>query len=121
MGSSPVERLADNARVTVRRAGTPDPNGRAVVYWMQRAQRASDNPAFDLAIEAGNELGKPVVVFFGLVSTFPGANLRHYEFLVDGLPDIASGLARRRVGFVLRSGPDHDLERLSEDIGPRSS
>jgi hypothetical protein len=30
---------------------------------MQRARRALDNPALDVAVELGNELGKPVVVF----------------------------------------------------------
>ena len=34
-----------------------DPEGRAVVYWMQRAQRAVDNPALDYAIHAANALG----------------------------------------------------------------
>jgi deoxyribodipyrimidine photo-lyase len=85
---------------------------------MQRAQRFSDNPALDLAIEAANELGKPVVAFFGLVSSFPGANLRHYQFLAEGLPDIAAGLARRRVGFVLRRGAEHGVERLCEESKP---
>lgn len=118
MGSAPLDRVSDDPRVTVRRAGAPDPDGRVVLYWMQRAQRASDNPALDLAIEAGNALGKAVVAYFGLVSAFPGANLRHYQFLADGLPDVASGLARRRVGFVLRRGARHDLERLSEEIRP---
>ncbi len=118
MGSSPLDRLSDDPRVSVRRAGAPDPDGRVVLYWMQRAQRASDNPALDLAIEVGNALGKAVVAYFGLVSAFPGANLRHYQFLADGLPDVASGLARRRVGFVLRRGTRHDLERVSEEIRP---
>jgi hypothetical protein len=35
-------------RVTVRRRGPADPNGRAILSWMQRAQRGSDNPALDL-------------------------------------------------------------------------
>ena len=30
---------------------------------MQRAQRASDNPALETAIVAANALGKPVVVY----------------------------------------------------------
>jgi deoxyribodipyrimidine photo-lyase len=116
--SSSLDRLADDPRVTVRRAGAPDPGGQAVIYWMQRAQRVADNPALDLAIDAGNALGKPVVVFFGLVSTYPGANLCHFRFLVDGLPDIAAGLARRRAGFVLRLGVQHDLEKLCSEIRP---
>ena len=44
------------ARVKVRRDGDPVPDGRCVVYWMQRAQRALDNPALDLAVDLANEL-----------------------------------------------------------------
>jgi len=113
-----LDRVADDPRVTVRRPGPPDVDGRCVLYWMQRAQRFSDNAALDLAIEAGNELGKPVVCYFALVSSFPGANLRHYQFMVEGLPDIAAGLARRRVGFVLRRGADHGVGRVCEELKP---
>lgn len=107
--------VAHDPRVTVRRAGVPDVSGGAVVYWMQRAQRALDNPALDLAIETGNALGKPVVAFFGLVP-YPHANLRHYRFLAEGLPDTAARLAKRGVGFVLRRHPDADLAAFCDEI-----
>ena len=105
-------------RVTVRTGRAPDPDGRCVLYWMQRAQRAADNPALDVAIDVGNALGKPVVVFFGLNPFVARANLRHYRFLVDGLADIAAGLRRRRVGFVLRRYPDHRLLPCVEQVRP---
>jgi len=112
-----VSDLASTPRVTVRRPGPPDPGGRAVVYWMQRAQRASDNPALDTAIHAANALGLPAVAFFGLTPAYPNANRRHYAFLADGLPDIARALAARGVGFVLRRHPDHDVARFCHDAG----
>jgi deoxyribodipyrimidine photolyase len=56
-----LEALKADARVTVRRDGPPDPDGRCVLYWMQRAQRSSDNPALDVAVAAGNALGLPAV------------------------------------------------------------
>jgi len=113
-----LDALSADPRVTVRRGGSPDPDGTAVVYWMQRAQRASDNPALDLAIDLGNLLGRPVVVFFGLFPFITRANLRHYRFLADGLPDIAEGLCRRRVGFVLRRHPHHGLLPFLEEVRP---
>ena len=82
--------------------GQPNPQGRAVVYWMQRAQRAVDNPALDIAIHAANILGKPVVVLLTLVPFYPGANLRHYSFMAAGLGELAEDLAKRGVGFILR-------------------
>jgi deoxyribodipyrimidine photo-lyase len=83
---------------------------------MQRAQRAVDNPALDLAVEVANELGKPIVVFFAPVPFYPRANLRHYAFLVQGIPDIADGLKRRNVGFVLRSFPNHRLPTFCDEV-----
>ena len=79
------ENLTCDPRVRVRTAGPPDPEGRCVVYWMQRAHRAVDNPALDTAIAAGNELGRPVVVFLGLVPFVERANLRHFQFLAEGV------------------------------------
>src|SRR3954469_2063524 len=111
-----LEALLRDDRVTVRRPGDVDPDGRCVVYWMQRAQRALDNPALDLAIDAANLLGKPLVVFLGVVPFYPRANLRHYRFLVEGLPDLAERLAARRVGFVLRPYPNHRLDRFCVEV-----
>jgi deoxyribodipyrimidine photo-lyase len=104
--------------VTLRNKESPDPEGRCVVYWMQRAQRAIDNPALDLAIDAANALRKPVVVFFAPVPFYPHANLRHYRFLNEAIPEIASALAKLNVGFVLRRFPDHSLLKFCDEVGP---
>lgn len=93
---------ADDPRIAVRRPGPPDLDGAAIVYWMQRAQRASDNPALDVAIAAGNLLQKPVVVLFVLVGDYPSANRRHYQFMIEGLRELPAALAARRVGFAVR-------------------
>jgi deoxyribodipyrimidine photo-lyase len=114
-GRPGLDALASEPRVTIRRAGAPDPDGQAVVYWMQRAQRATDNPALDVAIHAANALGLPVVAFFGLTPAYPHANRRHYAFLADGLPGIERDLRARRVGFILRRHPDHDVARFCGD------
>jgi deoxyribodipyrimidine photo-lyase len=113
-----LTKLTQDPRVYIRNAGLPDPEGKCVVYWMQRAQRGIDNPALDAAVEAANALRKPVVVFFAPVPFYPHANLRHYHFLTQGIPDIASALARRNIGFVLRSFPDHSLLRFCDEVKP---
>jgi len=113
-----LARLAEDPRVTVRRSGSPDPAGTCVVYWMQRAQRGSDNPALNVAVEAANALGKPAVVFFAPVPFYPHANLRHYRFLAEGIPDIGERLGKRNIGFVLRRFPDHSLLRFCEQVRP---
>ena len=96
-----LQKLAADARVTVRRGGAPDPDGKCVVYWMQRAQRGVDNHAVNLAVHVANELELPVVVYFAGISNFPHANLRHYVFLQQGLPDIEHDLAKRNISFVM--------------------
>ena len=97
-----LARLADQPRVLVRRSGPPRAGAKCVVYWMQRAMRILDNPALDVAIEAGNLLGLPVVVYFSVIPNYPNANLRHYHFMAQGLRDVAEDAAERGVGFVLR-------------------
>lgn len=111
-----LRKLSEDARVTVRRGGVPRREGKCVVYWMQRAQRALDNPALDLAIKIGNELGLPVVAFFSAISNFPSANLRHYVFLNQGLVDIEEDMAERNVTFVVRRAPNHSLEKFLEEV-----
>lgn len=113
-----LERLSMQPRVTLRRAGAPDPEGRCVVYWMQRAQRAVDNPALTVAVVAANLLRKPVVVFLGIVPGYPHANLRHYSFLAQGVPDVAAGLNKRGIGFVFRPYPAQHLARFCEEVKP---
>jgi deoxyribodipyrimidine photo-lyase len=113
-----IEKLSRDDRITVRRAGAPDPEGECVVYWMQRAQRATDNPALDVAIRVGNELKKPVVVFLAPVPFSPHANLRHSHFLAEGVLDIAEGLLASGAGFVLRPYPDHSLLKFCEEVRP---
>jgi deoxyribodipyrimidine photo-lyase len=112
-----LRRLAENdARVTVRRGGAPLADGKCVVYWMQRAQRGVDNHALNVAIAAGNELKLPVVAYFAGISNFPHANLRHYSFLNQGLPDIEADLAERNIAFVMRRAPDCSHEELFADV-----
>jgi len=111
-----LDRMSSNARVAVRRSGDPDGEGKCVVYWMQRAQRALDNPALEVAVQAANTLGKPCVVFLAPVPFYPHANLRHYHFLNQGISDIAERLQKRGIGFVLRRYPDHHLLKFCEQV-----
>jgi deoxyribodipyrimidine photo-lyase len=108
--------LAANPRITVRRPGAPAPKGKCIVYWMQRSQRGRDNHALDIAVTIANELNLPVVAYFAAISNFPHANLRHYAFLQQGLPDIAADLAARNIGFIMRRAPNCDHEEFFADV-----
>lgn len=76
--------------------------GSYVLYWMQQSQRAECNHALEYAIVRGNELGLPVIVFFGLTGSFPEANARHYAFMLEGLRRVKKDLERRGILFVTR-------------------
>ena len=69
----------------------------------------------DVAIRLANELRKPLVVFFGLVPVASG-NLRHYTFLVQGLAEVETQLSAKRIGFVLRRFPDHDVLKFCHEV-----
>ncbi len=114
--SEQLDRLSDDPRVTMRREGVPDPDGSCIVYWMQRAQRGVDNHAVDLAVKAANLLGLPLVVYFAGIYNFPHANLRHYAFLNQGLPDIEADLAARNISFVMRCAPHESHEQFLADV-----
>jgi deoxyribodipyrimidine photo-lyase len=107
--------LARSPRILVRRAGVARKDAKCVVYWMQRAMRIVENAALDVAIEAGNLLGLPVVVYFQVIPNYPNANLRHYHFLQQALRDVEVDAAERGVGFVLRRTPD-SLEGFLEEV-----
>jgi len=111
-----LSHLCSDPRVRVRRDGQPRKGGRCVVYWMQRAQRITGNPAVERAIEVGNELGLPVVVFFSVIANYPNANLRHYHFMQQGLVDSAADAEERGVGFVVRRPPTNGLEAFLEEV-----
>jgi deoxyribodipyrimidine photo-lyase len=112
-----LERIAHDPRVRIRKAGL-NAQAKCVVYWMRRSQRASDNAALNVAIQAGNILRKPALVFFGLTPKAYHANLRHYTFLMQGLPDIARELQLRNIGFVLRRRPGHDILKFCSEVQP---
>jgi deoxyribodipyrimidine photo-lyase len=108
---------SSDSRITVRCDGAPDPKGKVVVYWMQRAQRGVDNHAVDVAVRVANLLGLPLVVYFAAISNFPHANLRHYVFLNQGLPNIEADLVERNISFVMRLAPHESHEKLLADVG----
>lgn len=110
--------LAQDPRAARRNDRFVDPRGRCVVYWMQRAQRAIDNPALDAAIAAGNAMGLPVAVHLGLVPSYPGANLRHYAFLVQGIDETARTVRARGAAFCFRPWPAHSLATFCGEVRP---
>jgi len=89
--------------------------GKYVLYWMQASQRAEYNHALEYAVLKANELGKPLVVFFGLTGQYPEANERHYLFMLQGLLETQNRLQERGILMVIRQdSPDKGAEILAQ-------
>ena len=87
-----------------------------VIYWMQAAQRAGTNHALEFAVGAANGLRKPLVVLFTLTENYPGANERHYAFMLEGLRETQEALRRRGIPMVVRRGePDKEIAAFGRD------
>ena len=84
---------------------------------MNRDQRARDNWALLHARElAGAD--KALVVAFCLVPSYPGATLRHYDFMLRGLEETADTLAQQGIPFVLLTGdPAREVPALCDQAG----
>jgi len=84
-----------------------------IVYWMQASQRTYMNHALEYAIGAANELGKKLLVYFGLTDGYPEADRRHYSFMLQGLADVRRSLMKRGIRMVvLKVRPDEGLDKL---------
>lgn len=92
-------------------------NGSRVIYWMQRSQRATDNLALEHAVRLANDLGKPVVAYFGLYDRYPMASVRAFQFMLEGLCETAGALEDRGAGFVVRrEHPQDGLPRADSEF-----
>ena len=78
--------------------------GDYVLYWMQQSQRAEENHALEYAVELSNHLNLPLLVVFGLTDAYPEANLRHYQFMIEGLKETVYTLSKRGIKMVVRLG-----------------
>ena len=97
-------RRIDEARITKHNDADPGA-GRYVLYWMQASVRSRQNHALEYAVQVANELGKPLVVGFGLDAEYADATPRTLRFAVEGIADVAGTLQRRNITFVVRAGP----------------
>jgi len=90
-------------------------NKKYIVYWMQQSQRTEYNHALEYAISQSNKYKKPLLVYFGLTESFPDANLRHYDFMLEGLKEVNKSLKERNIKFVLdHTSPEIGAINLSK-------
>ncbi len=92
----------------------PTRDGEFVLYWMQAAQRADWNHALEYAVETANASQKPLRAVF-VLTDYPEANLRHYQFMLEGLAQTRQQLSKRGITLnVILGKPETVLPRLAK-------
>jgi deoxyribodipyrimidine photo-lyase len=91
-----------------------DSEGVVVVYVMGRDQRVHDNHALLAAQDYAARLGLPLMVAFRLLAQSGVRSREHYQFMVDGLRQLAAELEKYGIPFVVVS----DLDELCAEVKP---
>ncbi len=114
-------RIFDLNRSEKRTAGN-------VIYWMSRDQRCRDNWALLHARELAEKTKGELAVVFCLTPDFPGAALRHYSFMLEGLREVSQSLQLLNIPFyILRGDPvdklvpfirDHHVSHVVTEFDP---
>lgn len=94
-------------------------SGDYVLYWMQQSQRVYYNDALNFAIELANEKKLPLIVFFNVYDQYFHANLRHFEFMFEGLDDMKKSFKKENINFIITYGYFNDS--LNDYIGNADS
>lgn len=93
--------------------------GKSVLYVMSRDQRARDNHALYLAQQQALELKLPLIVAFNLLPRVGVRAREHYQFMLDGLEQVAHDLRQLGISFVMVSGdPVATLPQLCQQLQP---
>ncbi len=107
--TSPPPQTSARVRIIIDIPPTPDRD--YVLYWMIGARRASWNFALDRAAEWARYLGKPLIVFEALDSSYRWASDRLHRFVLDGMRDNRRAFARAGVGYHPYVEPAHGAGR----------
>ncbi|MEO1087038.1 MAG: deoxyribodipyrimidine photolyase, partial [Acidobacteriota bacterium] len=98
----------------------PPSAGDFVLYWTHHALRAFENPALDVAVWAGNQLGLPVLVYQGLGAGHRFDSDRHHTFILEGARDLAGQLDLRGIAYRLFAPQDRTPSPL-RDLARRAA
>ncbi len=71
-----------------------------VVYWMNTAVRADENPALDVARWIAYQNDVPLLVYHALSQRYRFASDRHHTFILQGARDVQKRLAGKGVSYA---------------------
>ncbi len=84
--------------------------GEFVLYWMQTAMRAEENPALDVARQLAADSDLPLLIYQGLSTRFEYASDRHHTFVMQGAADLQRQFASQGMSYAFA------LERSGEEL-----
>ena len=91
---------------------------RYVLCWLQQALRGVDNPIIDAAVELGNGLDLPVVIYHCVDNRHKYASHRFHRFILEASQSLERDSIKRRLRFCRyirrRDNPQQVLEKLAE-------
>lgn len=100
----------------------------SVCYWMSRDQRVQDNWAFLMAQKLALKNDVALKVVFCLVPSFLDCPVRHFDFLINGLKEVAEECKKLSIEFYLLMGKhseeihkfvkDHSVGAVVCDFSP---
>ncbi|GAT64106.1 deoxyribodipyrimidine photo-lyase [Paludibacter jiangxiensis] len=76
-------------------------SGGMIIYRMSRDQRVWDNWALLFARQLAESTGRSLAVVFTLMPSYPGANLRHFDFMLRGLETVEQKLRALNIPFCI--------------------
>lgn len=94
------------------------PDGDFILYWMQSTQRLEENWGLRLATREADRLGRPLVIYHGLSSTYAYASDRFHFFILESAREIArraadAGLVYRFAIHPQRDAAARTLDRIA--------
>lgn len=100
-------------RIQILNKGNLEKDG-YILYWMQSSQRIEYNLSLNYAIKKANEIKKELLVVF-VLTDYPEANIRHYDFMIQGLNKISKKLKEKNIRFiVITDDPIESILKISE-------
>ncbi len=78
-----------------------------VLYWMNTAARANENPALDVARWIADQQDVPLLVYHALSQRYRYASDRHHTFILQGARDVQKQFAEQGISYVFHlESPD---------------
>jgi deoxyribodipyrimidine photo-lyase len=112
-----------NSRFNLIHSGPYKSEG-PVLYWLQHTQRIDQNYALYKAIDIANELNRPLQVLFILNPNYPESNLRHFQFMLEGMETLFNHLEQLGIEAIMGQGEFKEvltpyLERCSAFVSDK--